>query len=160
LEYYLNCKKSIIWRPYTYFLYFKLKKFGAKIGLSIPPNVFGPGLSVAHFGTIIVNPLVRVGNNCRIHNCVHIATQAHSKGEPDKCPVIGNNVFIGPGVVIVGDITIADNIAIGANSFVNTSFLETGITIAGAPAKKISNKGFESYYFKATDIIKLKNEKK
>ena len=43
--------------------------------------------------------------------------------------------------MIVGKIHIADNIAIGANSFVARSFFEEGITIAGAPAKKISEKG-------------------
>ena len=36
-----------------------------------------------------------------------------------KCPRIGNNVFIGTGAVIVGDVEIADGIAIGANSSIS-----------------------------------------
>lgn len=154
LEYFLNCKKSRIWRPYIYYLKFRLMRLGTKLGFVIPHNVFGPGLSIAHYGTLIVNAQVRVGENCRIHNCVHIATQCHPSDEPDKCPTIGNNVFIGPGSVIVGDITIADNIAIGANSYVDSSFLEPGITIAGVPAKKVSNKGFDNCYYKATEILR------
>ena len=159
LEYFLNCKNSVIWKPYILYLKYRWYSLGKSLGFSIPPNVFGPGLSIAHYGTIIVNPRVRVGENCRIHNCVHLATQCHPKGEPDKCPKIGNNVFIGPGVVVVGDITIADGIAIGANSFVNRSFLEPGITIAGSPAKKVSEFGFDKCGVRATNILRerLKN---
>ncbi len=59
----------------------------------------------------------------------------------EGCFRIGNNVYIGPGARIFGDIEIADGIAIGANAVVNRSFLEPGITIAGVPARKISDKG-------------------
>lgn len=53
-----------------------------------------------------------------------------------------------------GDIRIADGIVIGANSVVNTSFLEEGITIAGAPARKVSDKGFDRCYIRATEIVR------
>lgn len=149
LEYYLNCKRS--WGKYKQYLMWRHKCEGHKLGFSIPPNVFGPGLSIAHPGTLIVNPNVRVGENCRIHNCVHLATQA---GSVDACPKIGNNVFIAPGVVMFGDIKIADDIAIGANSVVNRSFLEKGITIAGVPARKISNEGSKSCYHRSTEMLR------
>ena len=83
-------------------------------------------------------PVQGSGENCRIHTCVNIGTQA---GNSERVPVIGNNVYMGPGVKIFGDIVIADNIAIGANAVVNKSFSETGISIAGIPGKKISDKG-------------------
>ncbi len=54
--------------------------------------------------------------------------------------IIGNNVNVGFGSVIVGDVIIADNITIGANSFVNKSFREEGVVIAGCPAKIIGKK--------------------
>ena len=65
-------------------------------------------------------------------------------------------MFIGPGTVIVGKITIADNIAIGANSYVAKSFYERGITIAGVPAKKVSDSGSFGLcsYQRATDKLK------
>ena len=56
-------------------------------------------------------------------------------------PTIGNNVYIGPFTVIAGKLTIADTSAIGSHSYVAASFLKEGITIAGAPAKKVSDKG-------------------
>jgi serine O-acetyltransferase len=119
-------------------------------GFIIEPNCFEAGLSISHPGPIIVNPLVRVGYNCRIHPCTSIGTKA---GYKDKVPHIGNNVYIGPGVKIFGDITIADGIAIGANSVVNKSFTEENITIAGVPARKISNKGSDGLIIKGTEII-------
>lgn len=49
--------------------------------------------------------------------------------------------MIGVGAVVLGDIELADNIAVGANAVVNKSFEEADIAIAGIPAKKISNNG-------------------
>lgn len=159
-EFYINCKKGIIYKPYSLYLYFKFQRLSTKLGFTIPPNVFGPGLSIAHKGTLIVNSNAQVGENCRIHTDVNIGTNAYSMEDelrPDfvlPVPKIGNNVYIGPGVKIFGDIEIADNIAIGANSVVNKSFKEEGITIAGVPAKKVSSEGFDKCYYKATDILR------
>ncbi len=141
LEYYKNCKqKNIISKIIYFILFYRFHRMSTQLGFSIPLNVFGPGLSIAHKGTIVVNGSARVGANCRIHVCTSIATKA---GYTNKAPTIGNNVYIGPGAKIFGDIIIADDIAIGANSVVNRSFMESHITIAGIPAKKISDKGSE-----------------
>ena len=93
--------------------------------------MFGPGLSLPHRGNIIVNPQTKIGENCRIHVGVNIG--AHH----DKAPRIGNNVYIGPGAIVFGDIEIADNISIGANATVNKSFTEPNVAIAGTPAKVV-----------------------
>lgn len=121
-----------------------------RLGFTIPLNVFGPGLSIAHRGTIVINKDTRVGENCRIHACTNIGS---GKGSV-SAPQIGNNVYIGPGAKIFGDIVIADNIAIGANSVVNKSFYEKGISIAGIPAKKINAKGTDDIIVTATQIVK------
>jgi len=57
-------------------------------------------------------------------------------------------------VVILGKIEIADGIAIGANSYVDKSFTEKGITIAGNPARKISGKGQKEAFGRATDVLR------
>lgn len=126
------------------------------LGFWIPPNVFGPGLSIAHIGSIIVNEFAEVGENCRISPNVLIGTSPAAGYSKDTqlVPKIGNNVFIGPNVVIVGDIEIADGIAIGANSYVNRSFTERDITIAGNPAQKISEKGQKEAFGRATDLLR------
>jgi serine O-acetyltransferase len=109
-------------------------KYSVKLGFSIPLNVFGPGLSIAHYGTIVVSDAAKVGKNCRIHEGVNIGATNGSF----KAPEIGDNVFIGTGAKIIGDITIADDVAIGANAVVVKSILEKGVTYGGVPAKKIS----------------------
>lgn len=91
---------------------------------------FGPGLKIWH-ENIFINEGSIIGNNCQLHgnNCI-----GSNKG---KSPKIGNNVDIGFGATIIGNIEIADDCIIGANSLVNKSFLEKGSVIAGNPAKKI-----------------------
>jgi len=144
-EYIHNCKTSPIYKLTTEkYLAFRLHRLGLILGFEIPLNVFGPGLRIIHYGTIIVNSHARVGANCELHNLVHIAQNLHNaqKGAAsDRAPTIGDNVFIGPGARVLGDITIADGIVIGANSVVTKSFYETNITIAGTPARKISDRG-------------------
>ena len=151
-EYFVNCKNNFFWKPYIFFLKWKKYHLSLKLGFSIPLNTFGPGLSIAHHGTIVVNKGTRVGANCRIHTGVNIGTAA---GFSDNAPKIGDNVYIGPGAKIFGEIEIAGNIAIGANAVVNKSFSEPGITIAGVPAKKISNKGSAGLLIKGTDLVPL-----
>lgn len=102
-HYYLG---GILWLIAKY----KLRKISVKLGYSIPINVFGPGLSLPHRGHIVINPNTLIGENCRMHIGVNIG--AHH----DKTPRIGNNVYIGPGAIIFGDIEIADNCFIGANA--------------------------------------------
>ena len=102
-------------------------------GYTIPENVFGPGLSIAHYGTIVVNSKARVGKNCRIHICTNIG----ASGGTFDAPKLGDNVYIGPGAKIYGNIKIANNIVVAANSSVGKSFEEENIIIGGSPAKKI-----------------------
>jgi serine O-acetyltransferase len=151
VEYYHNCKNHFPWNLYLFYLEGKLHFYGIFLGFELFLNTFGPGLSIAHYGTIIVNPHAKIGENCRLHTGVYIASQV---GNFFKAPQIGNNVYIGPGAKVFGDIVIADDIAIGANAVVNKSFTERAITIAGAPAKKISDKGSSELIINATAILK------
>lgn len=134
LEYYANTPSGLVKRIRKFFVLRRYRRLSYKLGFSIPINVFGPGLSIAHYGTIVVNPVARVGANCRLHVGVNIGTEA---GYAGRAPRIGNNCYIGPGAVIYGQITIADNVAVGANAVVNKSVVESDISVAGAPAKKI-----------------------
>ncbi|HOT95242.1 MAG TPA: serine acetyltransferase [Methanoregulaceae archaeon] len=149
MEYTLNCRRSLLWRPYLSFLSIRFHRMSMRLGYTIPPNVFGPGLAIAHRGTIVVNSCARVGANCRLHVGVNIGTSA---GTERVAPTIGDNVYIGPGAIIFGRIQIADGVAIGANSVVNRSFTDPFITIAGAPARKISDHGTEGLVIRGTEM--------
>ena len=121
----------------------RLHRQSVRCGFEIPLNTFGPGLSIAHRGTIVVHPDARIGCNCRIHVDVVIGNQPGPPPEP--VPRIGDNVYIGPGAKIFGGIVLGDNLVIGANAVVNTSFPEGRMTIAGAPARKISDMPSDNY---------------
>jgi serine O-acetyltransferase len=132
-EYYKNTKKDFLGKIYTLILRIRFRKLSLKLGFSIPINVFGPGLSIVHYGTIVINGNTKIGANCRIHASTNIGASNGSS----KAPQIGDNVYIAPGVIIFGDITIPNNTLISANSTVNKSFTEENTLIAGSPAKFI-----------------------
>lgn len=130
-EYFKNCKQnSFLGRFNTALIYYRFQKISIKLGFSIPANVFGPGLAIVHYGTIVVNANAKVGSNCRIHPSTCIG----ASGGTNKAPIIGNNVYIAPGAKIFGEINIPNNTAIGANSVVNRSFNIENTMIAGVPA--------------------------
>ena len=129
-EYYKNVPS--FWNKLMFIITgIRFRKISVKLGFSIPANVFGPGLSIAHYGTIVVNSNTRVGSNCRIHASVNIGTSGGGK----IAPKIGDNVYIGPGAILFGDIQIANNVTIGANATVNKSFDVENCVLAGTPAK-------------------------
>ena len=126
-----------------------------RYGFHLPLNAIGPGLSIAHVGPIIINSRAKIGENCRIQTGV---TLGATNGTTDA-PQLGDNVFLGDGCKIIGGVTIADDVAIGANAVVVKSILEPGTTWGGVPAKKISNNSSGSNLVKATEIVKLRDNK-
>lgn len=117
---------------YIYYIRRK-QKLGERLGLEIGTEHIGKGLIIYHYNNVI-NGNVVIGENCHIHGTVVIG----NKGNGDiSCPTIGNNVMIGAGSKIIGDVFIADNIKIAAGAVVVTSFNEQGITIGGIPAHKL-----------------------
>jgi serine O-acetyltransferase len=142
IEYALNCSKNPLLLTYRRI---QFKRISIKLGYSISPNTFGPGLSIAHRGTIVINGGTRIGANCRIHADVNIGTEA---GKSASAPTIGDNCYIGPGAKIFGEIIIGANTVIGANAVVNKSFPEGNQTIAGIPARVISQKSSEGLLIK------------
>lgn len=134
LEYFTNTHGPIKGIMRYVFKYLFHKK-SIKLGFSIPINVFGSGLSIAHYGSIVVSPSAIIGMNCRIHEGVTIGSTNGSS----KAATIGDNVFIGSGAKIIGEVTISSNVAIAANAVVvNDVISEHGCTIGGVPAKIIS----------------------
>lgn len=131
VEYLTNCKKGPVWGGVLLLNRLYLRKLQVKLGFTIPINVFGPGLSIAHYGTIVVSHYASIGSNCRLHVGVNIG----ASGGKNEAPTIGDNVYIGPGAILFGGISIADGVSVGANATVNKSFEEKNVVIAGTPAK-------------------------
>ncbi len=125
-------RKNIFLKIQLIFLEFLNHQLAVKLGFSIPKNVFGAGLCIVHYGTIVVSSKAKIGENCRIHPSTSI-------GEYNGTPTIGNNVYIGPGAKLFGEIKIGNNVAIGANAVVNSD-IPDNVTVGGIPAKIISKK--------------------
>lgn len=124
-------KKNAAQRVFYYVLKYLHRRDSIRLGFSIPLHTFGPGLSIAHWGTLAVDAQARIGRNCRIHQGVTIG---RSK---DYSPVIGDNCFIGANATIIGGITLGNDVAIGANALVNRSFPD-GAVLVGVPAVNIA----------------------
>lgn len=131
-EFYHNCRnKNVFYKLFALYYKYRLRNMGIKLGYSIPINVCEAGLSLPHIGTIVISCNARIGKNCRLHVGVNIGA---SGGNPNA-PQIGDNVYIGPGAILYGEISIADNVTVGANATVNSSCDQKNVVLAGSPAK-------------------------
>lgn len=138
-------RNSRMFLPLKILIRILFRRQSIRLGFSIPPNVFGPGLAIVHYGTIVVNSAVRVGYDCRIHVGVNIGGKALMVNSDEEAailsPQLGDRVYIAPGAKIFGPVKIGDACVIGANAVVNKSFPGFGHVLVGNPAVSISNKG-------------------
>jgi len=120
-----------------------LHHYRIKFGIDIPDTTnIGRGFYIGHFGGIVVNSRSVIGKNCNISHGVTIGQL--NRGERMGYPVIGDQVFIGPGAKILGRIKIGDNVAIGANCVVTTDIPSNSVVV-GNPGKVISQEGSTGY---------------
>lgn len=130
----MSHRSSSILMKIKYFYYIRRRnRLGEKLGLEIDTRNIGKGLVVYHYNNVI-NPSSIIGDHLHLHGCNVIG----NAGNGDmRCPVIGNNVMMGAGAKVIGNVTIADNIKIAAGAVVVTSFTEPGVTIGGVPACRL-----------------------
>jgi len=120
-----------------------LNHYKFRYGISIPYDAnIGAGLYIGHFGGIVVNPKAVVGNNCNISQGVSIG--ATYGGRNPGVPVIGDDVYLGPGSKIIGGIHVGNDTAIGANCVVNKT-IEDHSVVAGNPFQIVSQEGASNY---------------
>jgi len=148
VEYMTNCHSSLIGRVFRAALWWRLRSSRIKLSFSIPLNVFGPGLSIAHYGVIVINKHARIGDNCRIHPGVCIG------GLGGKAPIIGDNVYLAPGAKVFGAVTVGDGAAIGANAVV-TRDVSPNTTVVGAPARVVSGVGARDLVLRGSELARL-----
>ena len=94
------------------------------LGFSIGPNVFGYGLVIPHYGTIVVNGAVRAGNFCVLHTSTCIGG-----GEKN----IGDGLYLSAGAKIMGKLTLGNGVSVASNSLVNKS-VGSHVLLVGCPA--------------------------
>lgn len=112
-----------------------LRHYQIKYGFQIYPETqIGEGFYLGHFGSLVINPKTVIGKNCNIAHGVTIGQQ--NRGKNEGYPVIGDEVWIGTNAVIVGNITIGNDVLIVPNSYVNFD-VPSGSVVIGNPAKII-----------------------
>mgnify|MGYP000166489787 CR=1 FL=1 len=110
-----------------------------KYQIQIPKETeIGPGLYLGHATTIVVSSTAVIGRNCNLSHFVSIGSN-HG-----KAATLGNNVYVGPHVCLVEDVSVGDNVTIGAGSIVIKS-IPVNMTAVGNPARVI-NHGHTAQY--------------
>ena len=95
---------------------------------------FGPGFVLVHATGVVINGNVRGGQNVFIEHQVTIGAERR------QSPRLGNNVFIGAGAKIIGEVVIGDDTRIGANAVVLDD-VPAHTTVAGIPARVVRRRG-------------------
>lgn len=110
-----------------------LRHHQIKYGFQIYPETqIGEGFYLGHWGNVVINPKAKIGKNCNIAQGVSIA-QAN-RGKNEGVPEIGDEVWIGPNAVVVGNIKIGNNVLIAPNAYVNFDVPANSVVI-GNPAQ-------------------------
>lgn len=108
-------------------------------GIEIHPGArIGSGLFIDHGMGVVVGETAEIGNNCTIYHNVTLGGTGKAKGK--RHPTLGDNVLVGAGAKLLGDIKIGSNSMIGANSVVLNE-VPADATIVGVPGKIVRHMG-------------------
>lgn len=125
----LSTKPNIFY-PIARWMHYRLSR---SYGVYIPTKTnIGNSCIIWHSTGIVINPRATIGHHCQIHQFVSIGEY---KG---RYPTIGNNVYIGPNVSIVGGVKIGNNVKIGAGTVVINDVPDNATTV-GNPNRIILN---------------------
>lgn len=105
-----------------------------KYQIQIPETTkIGYGFDISHTSCMVINSGTIIGNNVILSQFLNIGTNHNTPA------IIGDNVYVGPGVCIVEGVKIGCNSTIGAGAVVTKDIPENA-TVAGVPAKILSYK--------------------
>lgn len=121
-------KKSVLGMFWKLVLRHHQIKYGFQI---YPETEIGEGFYLGHWGALVINPKAKIGKNCNIAQGVTIGQQ--NRGKHEGFPTIGDEVWIGTNAVVVGGISIGNNVLIAPNAYVNFDVPANSIVV-GNPA--------------------------
>ncbi|MDX2258589.1 MAG: serine O-acetyltransferase [Hyphomicrobiaceae bacterium] len=103
-----------------------------------PAARFGQGIMLDHATAFVVGETAVVGNNCSFLHQVTLGGSGKESG--DRHPKIGDNVLIGAGAKVLGNITVGHCSRIAAGSVVLKD-VPPDTTVAGVPARVVGPAG-------------------
>ena len=102
-------------------------------GIEIHPGAqIGSDLFIDHGMGVVIGETAIIGDNVLIYQGVTLGGTGLVKGK--RHPTIGNNVVIGGGAMVLGNITVGDNSYIGANAVVIKD-VPANSTVVGVPGR-------------------------
>ncbi len=138
------CFKALIYYKISHYLYTKKhfllarylsEKAKRKTGIEIHPGAkVGKALFIDHGTGVVIGETAIIGDNVTMYHGVTLGGTGKEKGK--RHPTIGNNVFIGSGAKILGNIVIGDNVKIGANAVILKN-VPSNSTVVGVPGKVV-----------------------
>ena len=104
-------------------------------GIEIHPAArIGKGLMIDHGMGVVIGETAEIGDGCTIFQGVTLGGTGKEQGK--RHPTLHNNVFVGAGAKLLGNIEIGNNVKIGANAVVLCDVPESS-TAVGIPARII-----------------------
>ena len=108
-------------------------------GIEIHPGaVIGQGVFIDHGMGVVIGETAIVGNYCLIYQGVTLGGTGKETGK--RHPTLGENVVIGGGAKVLGNINIGSNVRIGASSVVLRD-VPSGCTVVGIPGRVVYRSG-------------------
>ena len=102
-------------------------------GIEIHPGAqIGKSFFIDHGMGVVIGETSIIGNNVLLYQAVTLGGTGLVKGK--RHPTIGNNVVIGTGAKVLGNITVGDNSYIGANAVVIKD-VPPNSTVVGVPGR-------------------------
>ncbi|MDP3730627.1 MAG: serine O-acetyltransferase EpsC [Candidatus Omnitrophota bacterium] len=102
-------------------------------GIEIHPGAtIGKGLFIDHGMGVVIGETTIIGDNVTLYQGVTLGGTGKEKGK--RHPTVGNNVVIGAGAKVLGNIKIGDNSYIGSNAVVIKDVPENS-TVVGVPGR-------------------------
>lgn len=109
-------------------------------GIEIHPGAtIGKNFFIDHGMGVVIGETAVIGDNCLVYQGVTLGGTGKECGK--RHPTIGNNVTLGAGAILLGNISIGDNSNVGAGSVVIKSAKENS-TLVGVPARVVKEKNF------------------
>jgi serine O-acetyltransferase len=103
-----------------------------------PAARFGKGIMIDHATGVVVGETATVGDNCSFLHAVTLGGSGKETG--NRHPKIGDNVLIGAGAKVLGNIKVGNCSRIAAGSVV-LSEVPKSVTVAGVPARIVGPAG-------------------
>ena len=132
---YHKVAKFFYQKKYYFIARYLSERAKRKTGIEIHPGAtIGKNLFIDHGSGVIIGETAIIGNNVVMFHGVTLGGTGKEKGK--RHPTIEDNVYIGCGAKILGNIIIGKNAKIGANAVVLND-VESNTTVVGIPGKKV-----------------------